>query len=49
MSYIDMVKIIIALIAIQYFVFLFTIRDFMVGRESGNRTIMIPRENFGRN
>ena len=22
---------------------------FMVGRESGNRTIMIPRENFGRN
>jgi len=23
--------------------------NFMVGRESGNRTIMIPRENFGRN
>jgi len=23
--------------------------SFMVGRESGNRTIMIPRENLGRN
>jgi len=27
----------------------FSLGYFMVGRESGNRTIMIPRENFGRN